>query len=70
MFIWQRTKGNHWLTACEGLRFSPITHNKMILANDYESELGGYPSQLSLEMTIALLENPYKHAQIPDPETL
>lgn len=70
MLIWQGTKGNLWLTACEAMSFSPITHNEMNLAKNCESELGAYPFESSLEMTRALLENPAKHNQISDPETL
>lgn len=42
----------------------------MNLAKNCESELGAYPFESSLEMTRALLENPAKHNQISDPETL
>lgn len=68
MFIWQGTRGNHWVTAWEGLCFSPVTHNEMKLANNHESELGTYPFKSGLEMTRAFLENPAKHNKIPDPE--
>lgn len=39
-------------------------------ANNCESELEAYRFESSLEITRALLENPAKHNQIPDPETL
>ena len=70
MPVCQRSKGNLWLIAYEGLRFCPITRNEMNHANNHENELGAYPSQSRIEMTIALLENPAKHTLIPDPETL
>lgn len=39
-------------------------------AKNHENGVGAYPSSWSLEMTIALLEDLAKHAQIPAPETV